>query len=190
MFVPRVNFKWLWFDLFVDYFDASYEGSGNANLNFAGTPISGPVQSELDWAQARALATFDLVPTDMVDIGIGLGVSYIDFQSRFTSGGNTEELEGSAPLPYPAAKASVEFWRIEVGGTAGWIEFNADDVEARYLEADVYARLKLIGGGLVWGGLVLGYRLVDTDIDFEDDGDFGRVDLEFSGPYAGLTVAF
>jgi hypothetical protein len=51
--------------------------------------------------------------------------------------------------------------------------------------------MRVLGSGdHATGHLVLGYRHVALDVDYDDSGDAVELDLEFTGPYLGLRILF
>ncbi len=194
-FSPRVDFKMGPFEITADYLDVAYSGSGEVetSIDFNGQTfmVGTTVNTDLDLKLARASATWDWVPTDLVDFGLGVGAAYTKaFASvRETGLGNLATTEEEAPFPFLAARARVALADVSVEVLAGYLSFEYDDVDASYLDIDALARWAVIGGDEHLAlSLLVGYRFLDLDLEYVDSGDNVKIDAELQGPYAGLSL--
>jgi hypothetical protein len=173
-----------------------FEGSGTVDVTVTdGTntiTAGAPVESELDLAHYDLALVFDLFPGESFELGLGFGAAYFDLDFRFeeTGTGTVVASDEQVPVPFVAATAAVWLGPIEVGAFVGGMEYRYDDDDVRYLDLDAYARWKLFGGEeLLRTSLLVGYRLTEFELDYDDDGNDVDADIELSGPYVGLEVS-
>lgn len=172
---------------------SSWSGNGTLNADFGGIPASTAVDTDLDLALHRFALTFDVIPSDLFELGLGFGVTVADIDARVrdTAGSVTESASEVAPLPVLALRAGVRVWRVDLEALVSGMTVNYDGDEATYLEADINGKLALFGShGSLNGSLVLGWRQVQLDVEYDDDDAAAKLDLTFSGPYFGLQLGF
>ena len=196
VFEPRVDVAWANLDLTVSGYEARFEGDGTLDTEFTqgGTTITAGdmVTSDLKFRTASALATFDLVPTDLVDVGVGVGAAYFDLDLRTESLTTSETIQTSEKfiMPVLAARAQVEVGPFRVNVTGSGLTGKYQGVDGTYFDLDTFAEWQasdLIG---FRAGIVVGYRLTVFDFDYHDSGSDIDVDVTLSGPYAGVTLGF
>jgi hypothetical protein len=193
----RVDFDWGPSHLMVSGQQSEHGGDGtlDATLSSGGTTITAgtDVASEFDLGLYSAAYTFDFVPTDLLELGLGIGVSYLDIKASFTDSLTSETIDGDEGIPIPvlAARLGTRLWRIDASLQAQGISATVDGDEITYVDLDLMAKLRLLGGEDHLGGhLTAGYRWVDLELEYEnDDGDQVDGDATFSGPYIGLTLS-
>lgn len=195
-FAPRAELDWSAVHLFADGLSTSFEGTGNVNGTFSidDLVIMGnvPVHTQFDLAFARALLTFDLVPTDLVDIGIGVGVGVYDIDARITDltlnqSASTEQV---APVPLAAGRIATDIGPVQLSGILSGIHAPLDDLSVTLFDADVAASYEFASLSKLDGHIVIGYRHIGLDADYEDEDDNVETDVRISGPYIGLTLSF
>jgi hypothetical protein len=187
----RADFKWGVPHLTVSTQASSWDGDGTLTADFGGISAGVNVESELDLALHRAILTFDVLPTDMFELGLGFGITAADIEAEVTDdlSNTTESADEIAPIPLLALRAGFRIWRLDFEALVAGMSIDSGDDKATYLEADLNARLALFGEpGGVNGSLMLGWRQVDIDVEYTDDGDDVALDLTFSGPYFGLQI--
>lgn len=166
----------------------SESGSGQLNADFGGIPSGTPVESSLDFANAKLSATFDfdLGPVKLSP-GLGLDLFDVQFSARETTFGNTEEVDQLlfVPLLFLRAKA-------ELGGIAGVVEVGylktpeVDNAEAEVLDLELMAEVQMASN--VWA--FAGYRLIDLQGNGESGGDSFDIDMQVSGWTIGGSLRF
>ena len=184
--------------LWVSAFQSEYAGDGTLTATWMGdlgTITAGsPVRSALDLNVYPALLTFDLFPGDMIELGIGLGVTGLDFAVRVEDlSGTGTVIEGEQMLPIPVLAARVGVWLgpVEVAAVGSGITGKYDGNELTYYDIDAYGRLKLFGGKQRLRLSILGgYRHLFLDVDFTDDTETVQGEFTFNGPYAGVQLSF
>lgn len=194
VFQPRLDFAWGPAHVAASAYWAEYEGTGTAEsqLDLGGVVISAgeQVESSLELTSANVVATFDLVPTDIIDVGIGLGARYIDFAGnvRSLSSGNSIASAEVIALPVAAARVAVALGPFEVSAVGSGLTGSYSGIDATVLDVDVmgeYTFERFLG---FHGSLVVGYRYITIEVDYTDQGSDVEADLDFSGPYVGLAL--
>lgn len=155
----------------------------------AGTDVA----TEFNLWVASGIVTFDFVPSDTVEVGLGLGVHVVDLDATVTSrdSGNPGEigLETTLPVPVIALQAGVEIGRFELSGLVSGMDYSSSGDSATFLDFDVGARFRILGER-VTGSIALGWRYSRLDAEYEDEDDNADVDLRISGPYIGIAIGF
>lgn len=171
------------------------EGFADATISQGSVTINpgDPVKSEIDFGVYSGAWTFDLVPGDTIEVGIGLGVTVLDFDASFTDQltSQTIQTDETVPVPNLVGRVGANLGPVEVSGLVNWIDLGYKDTNASFLDIDAMARLRIFGDSNRFSGHVAaGYRFVDVQAEYEDSGDSVDVDVEFSGPWIGLSVSF
>ncbi len=174
---------------------STHDGRGTLEFDLTqnGVTISAgaDVDTAIDMALHQLALTWDLIPTDMVEIGIGVGVAAIDLDASFTEVGtaNSIETDEIAALPVLAARAGVDLGRIDISLLATGLRYDIDGDEAQLLDFDLLGRLQLFGGDKRLAGFLLaGYRDASAEVEYEDGSDAIDADLTLRGPYIGLVL--
>jgi hypothetical protein len=194
VFNPRIDASWGGLDLMLSGYRGRFSGSGRTEGQFdlGGVVIAAgeDVDSRLDLGQASLLATWDLVPGNLIDLGIGLGASAFDVDARVRSQSSGDEVETDEVFVVPllAARAAVTLGDFQLGLHWSGIVVDVGDVDARFHDFDLMARWCFLDTGSIVGALVAGYRLMLVDAEYDDGGSRVDVDLDFHGPYFGLTL--
>jgi hypothetical protein len=174
---------------------SSWEGDGTLEADFGGLTAATDVTTELDLALHRAVLTFDVAPTDLIEVGLGFGVSVIDLEATVTErealipGDVRESVDEVLPVPLLAARVGGRLWRFDCEALVAGMQVDLDGDEATYVEVDLNGRLSLFGShGGINGSLVVGWRAIEVEADYEDGGEEVEADLSFRGPYLGLQI--
>lgn len=194
-FAPRVDLTFGGLQWTVDYADFQFVGSGRATADIVIEGVTfeanDDIDTDIELSLLRSLWTWDLVPTDLVDVGLGFGLALADVSVALQDAdppfesASTDEV---VPLPFAALRAAVSLGDFGAEAQVGYIDVEVDDVEAGYLDVDAMAYWQFVDAAGAGFRLVGGYRFVDVDAAFEDGSDQVDANLEFSGPYLGLTV--
>ncbi|MBL8858351.1 MAG: hypothetical protein JNL28_07610 [Planctomycetes bacterium] len=176
---------------------SSHDGSGvaDAELSSGSTTINigDPVTSQLELGLYSGSVTFDLIPTDMIEVGIGLGISALDFNASFRDDLTSQEVKTNevVPVPHLTGRVAFDAGPLEVSGLVNWIHLSYRDTSATYLDVDTMARLRVLGNSdRVAGHVAIGYRFMNVKADYESDGNAVDVDVDFTGPWIGLSLSF
>lgn len=174
--------------LSVSAIQSEYEGSGTTEgaLQVGDQSIDAgtDVNSELDLLLARALFTWNLMPLGPVEFGIGFGASVIDLDLTMTeqATGNELRTEEALPVPLLAARASWKWGPVRMRAELSGITYTLDGDQTQVFDGDLESAVTLYESSL----LVVGYRWVDIEAEYEDRGDTVEADLELSGFYFGV----
>lgn len=162
--------------------------SGSVTIN-----VGDPVRSEFDFGLYSGAVTFDLVPGDTVEVGLGLGVALLDLDARFTDQLTSQEVQTDEIVPVPnlAGRVGVNLGPVEVSGLVNWIKVDYRDTEASYMDVDAMARLRILGSSDRFSGYVAaGYRFLNVQAEYESGGNAVDVDVDFDGPWIGVSLSF
>jgi len=191
----RVDFKWGLPHLIISAQSTDHSGDGVLanDIDIDGTTITAgtAVATEFDLGLYNALLLFDILPTDNFELGLGFGLSALDVDAEFSGGGSTITTDELLPVPVLALSGGVQFSRLELAALLSGMDVSIDNNDLSYIDLEAFARLGLIrpdDRGRV--SLLLGYRYLDIDLEYEDGSDNVVFDMTFDGPYLGLEVSF
>lgn len=168
-----------------EYTDLSYDGNIQEQRTWGGETATANGDSSFDATLLHAGAMFN-VPLPVVDIGLGLGATNIDTEAKLevedpSAPGGSRKEEGSASVTLPVAKAEARvnfpMLPLTAGIRANGIGYDGDSF--RDITAEVGYTVSMLQ-------IKAGYRQIAVDYDSDDL----KVDADFSGPFAGLHVAF
>ena len=177
--------------------DSSHGGSGTLQrtISEGGTtiPAGTAIDSEFDVTLVEGMVTWDLVPGDLVEAGIGLGVVVLDLDAEFTAPSLSATVATDEVLPVPvlALRAGLDLERFDVSAVLGAMDVHAGGDEIAVYDLDLMARFRVLGAaGRRIGAIVAGYRYVDAAAEYDDsDSDVDAV-VRLSGPYIGISLGF
>lgn len=191
----RGDFKWGLPHLIVSLQNTDHSGQGTLgnDITIDGTTINGgtAVDTQFDFGVYNALLVFDILPTDTFELAAGLGVTALDVDAEFNGGGQQISTDETLPFPVLALNGGVQLSRFEVAALLSGIDGSIDGNDIRYIDLDAFARVGLFrpdDRGRV--SFLIGYRFIETDIEYEDGDETILFDMDFEGPYAGLEVSF
>lgn len=188
----RADFKWGLPHLTFATQSAGWSGTGSATDlgDISGSDVA--VDSDLDLGLHRLILTFDLIPGETFELGLGFGISALDVDAVVQEQGSStrEEIDEILPIPVLALRAGLSIWRFDLEALVTGLSLQADGDEATYIDADLAGRLLLFDAGAADGLLTVGYRYISLDAEFDDDKDSIDLDMSFDGPYVGLRVRF
>jgi len=175
----------------VKYTKADYSGENNIprTINYKGqTYLSGTfVESELNFTMIDAEYQYDLIDLENILAGFSVGligkIKYIDGETRLraTSAGLDESETFTAPIPMVGVG-------LHVGILADILEARAKAAGIAYSDSTFYEGMaEVTVTPFPFIDIHGGYRYMKLDLD-----DFSDIyaDVEFKGPYAGITVGF
>lgn len=195
--VPNIgaDFDWDPIHLAVEGLVAGYDGTGitDAVLSIPGHPPimpNTPVESKVDVGIYQARATWDLLPSAPLDLGIGVGVGLIDYglSIRPTSSPEPHGIDDELPFGFLTARVGRKFGNFEFLGHISGLGFEFDDEEINFIDLE---------GSLIWtfwymetgaAALEVGYRYIEIDYDFDPSLGHFNADGTLEGPFAGLSV--
>jgi hypothetical protein len=195
--MPRLDIDWGNLHLTGSAIQAEYDGSGivEGTLNLGGVtiPLGTDVTSDFDFDMYTAYLTYDLLPVDFLfDLGIGGGVGYLDYDVAIQSTTGPERITSDDDLPFGflTARVAREIGRFEIVALVSGLGIEFDDDDLSFYDLDAYAGFRLFGEGRIQGHVMVGYRAIGIDYEWEDDGRDVDADADFQGPYVGFKLRF
>jgi outer membrane protein len=162
-----------------------FEGNGSktfkfGNSNFTGNFFSALTLNNADIALYYGIPGLEALTLDMLNIDIGINVRVYDVEAQIVDGATIDE-SVSYTLPIPMVFLALQFRPIEA------LALELEGRGITYKDDKAYSLI----GRLRWnaaGPLFLagGYRYDKIEID--EEGLF--LDVDFSGPFAELGLAF
>ena len=187
----RLNFAGA--ELSISGYGVDFEGTGTAtgNFEYQGSVISAGtnVASDIQLDTARALFTWDIIPLDGLDLGLGFGATLLDLDFRLQEiggAGTLIESEELIPVPLLAARAAWTWGPVDLRADAGGIVVEYDESEASIFDIGISASVDLFS----IGDLVVGYKIMKIDAEYTDDDAQIDTDLDLSGYYMGARFSF
>ena len=166
-------------------------GDGTLSATVGAIFVTSPVATNLDLGLHTLLLTWDVVPTDYVDIGIGLGATVIDLDASIAGAGEEETADETIPVPVLGIRARVELGDFRFSALLSGMSLDLGSDKANFYDIDVLAEYHLFGGDDRLGGSIgLGYRSTVLDFEYEDGGDSIDVEVDLNGPYVAMVFSF
>jgi hypothetical protein len=196
VFLPRLDVDWDDLHLGVHLVSSRYDGKGTteSKLELGNNTIEAdtPVSTALDLGYMTVDLVYDVLPTDYVDVGVGLGLGVlwydIELQSRLAPVRIDDS--GTIPIGYLTVRAAKQLGPVSLLVKANWAaaELQFDDIS--YLELDGEIGYCFVDEGLFQASVFLGYRYINGS--WEHDANDGTVDLDvtLTGPSLGLSFGF
>lgn len=196
-----VRFKFGGPMLYVSAIQPEFAGTGtlSAEIEDGGVtiPVGSTVNSRLAMDVYTGMFIWDLFPSDFADVGLGFGVSVLDYDSSFenTLNGDTIASDETVPVPVLGAMVSKDIGSFQVSGFLAYTSLDVDGDSLDYMDLDLRGTYHLFGGAPLTdergaGHLVLGYKVTDLELEYTDGTEFGAANLKISGPYLGLRFSF
>ncbi len=149
------------------------------------------VDSDVDFGLHQLAATFDFVPGDTFDVGLGLGITIADLDAVMTGGGDTIDVDRTLPIPVLALRAKVDLGDFEATGMISGFDISVDGEKLDFVDMELAAQYRLFGGDdRLAGSIGAGYRIVNLGVEYEDDGDRIDTRFRFKGPYVAFVFGF
>ncbi len=167
--------------------DFSGNGTITSSITFDGTtfPASTNVASTVEMEIFDIGVAFHIINFDDGPMRVQLGpevavkITDVDMSVRDTSGGPTERVSATVPVPTIGARGRIAFSDyVGVVGRIGYLEIS----ENSFLDAEIqieYSPVPTLG-------VFAGYRYIDVDVD-----ESGVIlQSTFAGPFAGVFARF
>jgi hypothetical protein len=186
------------YELSVSQFSYFRDQNGvvEADGYFGGNPFNGAinVNSTLDIAAIKIMLGVDVINTPVARVGVLLGVDIFSFnQFRLTPkntalGYQDVFVDQEVPVPIIGVRADVVIpgTDIRLGAEITGVAIDIRGVEASFFDHEINLNMEIFENAEA----VVGYRLVDLNIDGDIAGTIINMDLSMSGPYFGVSVYF
>jgi hypothetical protein len=191
---PRIDASWVGLDAWASWFDARFAGSGvtEDQIDLGGAVLGSgePTDADVEILLGTSGLVYDFVPGDAVDLGLGLGLGYVDFDARFDSQLSATSVRASQAfeLPLLAGRAAFSSGDFCLSLVAAGLSTNANGDDLSVLDADLMLRWSFLAAGPMQGSIVVGYRATSVAARYDDGGSTVEAELSFQGPYAGLSL--
>jgi hypothetical protein len=155
-------------------------------------PAGTAVHSSLDFDTLSLYGTFDFLPTDMFELGLGLGVTgmHVKGNVRSTQVVLPEvDIDEDAVLPVLVAIGAVNVGPFGASALLAGTQINYSGDDVTYSDVDLNAYWQFIDT-VVNARLSVGWRRIAADAEFKSGSDNVQVDAVFDGPYLGLSIGF
>ena len=186
----RVWFRWGKRNrLFVDYFNPNHEGEAtlSEDLTFHGATFNAgeAIDTTMEMELIQVKYRYHFINLKFFEFGLGLGINQVALKMDVTgSTTGTEVLDEKVPFPTIAGGLVIKpLPGLHIRAEVDWLSASDGDDHADFLDY----RAQIEWYFLHFFGVFGGYRSVHVEVD---TGDFGRADLTYEGPYAGLGVKF
>ncbi|VAW98472.1 hypothetical protein MNBD_GAMMA23-1510 [hydrothermal vent metagenome] len=156
-------------------------GSATYTGTYNGVSISGTVTSTLNLDHTEVALYWNILD-NVVGLDLGLNVKFFDGRVKLdsTGGGNVNEaFDETVPMLYAGLQFELPYG-LQLAGDISYLSFDGSSF------TDTLVRLRWTSDFLL--GVELGYR--SFVIDYEDTGANEYVDIDISGPYLGVHLAF
>lgn len=167
----------------LNYTSISQSGRGEIGLEaFDQIPVGAEVKSDLDIDQLDVTLYYEVLD-NWVNLDLGLTARNFDGElilRDLTTGSTTvskTSVDAVVPMGYLAARFDLPFTGVSVGAEGNVISYSGDSLH----DFNAYGQYEF-----AMLQLRAGYR--QMAIDYEDDDD--KLDVEMSGPFASVGVAF
>ncbi len=149
-FQPKAEVDWGGFNFSLDGFAVGYSGSGTATVGLqigSQPPIEAgaAVRTSLDLSYLMLKATYDLIPTDVIDVGIGLGGGIVDYDLSVDEilGSGSFKTAETLPIIYPMIRVGSLIGPVRIAGYLGGLALSFDSNKIKYIDGDIYAGVRL-----------------------------------------------
>ena len=172
----------------------SGDGALSSNLSQGGVtiPAGTTVDSKLDFDTLSAYGTFDFLPGDMWELGLGMGLTGLKYDGKFKSTSGpplSVSFDETFAVPVLVVSSAVGLGPFEISAVLAGMQLNYSGNDLTYSDVDLYAAWRFIDRA-VDVSIGLGWRRLSADAKFDSGGDRVKADLTFDGPYLGVTVGF
>jgi len=196
----RLGFAPLEFSVSQFDYNGANDGTVSSAGSFGGKPASGTfdVSSDLNLSVSKLMLGIDIINSPVFRVGVMAGLDYIqldqfDLIAQESQGPGSVQagdvqtiLENqSMPIPILGLRGDVALpYGTRIGAEATGMTFHFDDADLLMLDWDLAAH---------WAPfshveLMIGYRAVTLNLDGAVDGTNLDVNMDFKGPYAGVTI--
>jgi hypothetical protein len=169
----------------------SGDGTGQFGGGFAGDFA---INSTLDIDTIKMMLGIDMLNTSVARVGVLLGFDLLSFNkfslTEVSTGAIQNVLKEGQEVPVPIiglrADVAIPGTDIRLGAEMTGISIDIDGIEASLFDHDINLNMEIFENAEA----VVGYRIVDINIDGDIDGTIINMDLSMSGPYFGVSVYF
>jgi hypothetical protein len=158
------------------------------------------VDSTFDIDATKMMLGFDMMNTSVARVGLLVGLDVFNFnQFRFTAqeangtgilAGDYQNVLVDQEVPVPIigirGDMAIPGTDIRLGAEISGVSIDVDDVNASFFDHDINVNMEIFENGEA----VIGYRVVQLNIDGIIDTTEINMDMSMSGPYFGVSFYF
>jgi hypothetical protein len=169
-------------------FGATPSGEGTLAEPFGDLAAGTNVRSQLDYVNFNGAYTWDVVPTDLVRVGLGVEMGWHSWDLLVDDRGSLafESLEADLFLPMPCVDAELDLGPVSLVANFGAFDIDMGDADGQYYNAEAFLRWTPIMSVEFMGG----WRSLSVDANGEADGRKFDADFDVSGWFIGGGIAF
>lgn len=195
---PRLDIDWDWLHFSFSGLFVEYEGTGFAETtidfgNGNGITAGTQVESDIELDMVTGSVYVDILPSWLLDLGIGFGLGVLDVELDFRSlTGPATTVTGDDLLPFGflSARVSKAIGRFEFTAIGSGAAAEFDDQDLSFYDVDAMATFKILRTRFLDATILGGYRWIGIDYEFSDRGGKAVADVDFEGPYVGFSLNF
>ena len=181
------------FEFSVSQFSYSRNQTGvfNGTLGVIDLSPGTPVDSSLELTATKMMVGIDVLNTSIARVGILAGFDLLSFNKlSLTNAGIVQNVLANQEVPVPIiglrADVAIPGTDIRLGAEMTGISIDIDGIEASFFDHDINLNMEIFENAEA----IVGYRIVDINIDGEIEATEINMDLSMSGPYFGVSVYF
>ena len=169
-------------------FGATPSGDGTLSQPFGDLAANTAVHSQLDYANVSGAYTWDVVPTDLVRVGLGVQAGFHTFDLRVEDRSSIafESLNADLMLPMPCVDAELDLGSFSFCANLGAFEIDMGDADGQYFDAEAFARWEPVMGLEFVGG----WRSLSFDANGDADGRAFDADFDIAGWFLAGGITF
>ena len=151
------------------------------------------MDTSLDLTYVMLKATWDFIPGDLLDAGIGLAGGIVDYDLSIheVRGIGTFDTSKTVPIVYPVIRVGSLLGPVRIVGYLGGLGLSLNGDKIKYIDGELYAGVRLFGEESRFKGwMSLGYRYIDFTYEYDSGDSDLDLDATISGPYLSLEITF
>ena len=192
----RLDFEWLGAHASINTMDTSFGGDGqvDTDITLEGQTISAgtDVRSDLDLTSFTGALTWDIIPTELLDVELGVGLTQLELDFQLDpDGADSVGTDASRTIPLVVGRVGSSLAGLDFNGTLGVFKANVGGFDGTISDLDLNASYGIIGGdNHLRGALMVGYRRFEIDSSYSDSDSDVEANFRISGPYFGVNLSF
>ncbi len=176
------------------YAPASFSGHGTLSADVSADNVTLPattvVDSKAEMNIGTALWTYDLLPSEVFELGLGLGLHTLEYRMEITDGSSTVAIDKTVPIPVLALRLGASFGQFGFSALASGLKATGGTGAVEFVDLDLLGCYRIPTGERLSLAAVLGWKQTRIDLDYTEGGDRRATEFQISGPYLGLSLGF
>ena len=179
--MPRLDVDWegVHFSAAALFTNRRGDGLLSGEVSVGGTTLAGnlPVQTSIDLEVLTTAVTWDMIPSDWYEFGLGFGLHLVDFDTSIqdVATGEIARTKELFPVPVIVARFNFKDWPLGAGLSIGKLDLGLPGLDLETFDVDAFVEWRAFGTGeRETGYLVLGYRRLNLAAEYDDADRRGR----------------